>query len=373
MKRILIFAGTRPEAVKTAPVMRVLKDTPGVEAILVSSGQHKEMLCQAFADFGLRPDCDLEVMAPGQTLASLTAKLFAAADGLLTALKPDCVLVQGDTSTVFAVSVCAFYLGIPVGHIEAGLRSFRLDAPFPEEFNRRAAGIVARWHFAPTETARDNLLREHTPVSSIHVTGNTVIDALLWMKNQGGAGPQLLPPQVRRALDTGRRLILVTGHRRENFGQGLAELCRALRELAEAYPDVAFVYPVHLNPQVRGPIFEALNKNPGVLLLDPLPYKPFISLLDAAHIVLTDSGGVQEEGPALGKPVLVMREVTERPEGVAAGTARLVGADARNIIKETARLLDDKEAYTAMARAVNPYGDGLAAIRIKDALLRELP
>lgn len=325
MKRILIFAGTRPEAVKTAPVARILRTTPGVQAALVSSGQHKEMLRQAFADFGLEPDYDLDVMTQGQSLASLTAKLFATVDKLLTAQKPDCILVQGDTATVFAASVCAFYRGIPVGHIEAGLRSYRLDAPFPEEFNRRATGIVARWHFTPTEAARQNLLKEHTPDEWIHVTGNTVIDALLWIKSEGGAGAHLLPPQARQALDKGKRLVLVTGHRRENFGHGLAELCRALLELAGAYPEVSFVYPAHLNPQARGPILETLKGQNGVLLLDPLPYKPFISLMDASYMVLTDSGGVQEESPALGKPVLVLREVTERPEGVAAGTARACG------------------------------------------------
>ena len=369
--KILLFAGTRPEAIKVAPVAQVLRNTPGMETMLVSSGQHREMLHQAFADFGLKPDIDLSVMTPGQTLASLTARLFDAVDALLADQRPDCVLVQGDTTTVFVAATCAFYRGIPFGHIEAGLRSHRLDAPFPEEFNRRTAGIMARWHFAPTSIARDNLLAERVPDNLIHVTGNTVIDALLWMKAHGGATEETLPESVRQQLAMGKRLLLVTGHRRENFGGGFLDICKAVRELADAYDDLCIVYPVHLNPNVLTPVHEQLGGHPGILLIEPLAYKPFSALMNASHIVLTDSGGVQEEAPGLGKPVLVMREVTERPEGVTAGTARLVGTDVKKITDAVSRLLDSPQAYAEMAQAVNPYGDGHAAERIRDILLEQ--
>ena len=369
--KILLFAGTRPEAIKVAPVARLLREVPRLDVRLVSSGQHREMLHQAFADFGLKPDFDLSVMTPGQTLASLTARLFEAVDALLAEQRPDRILVQGDTTTVFVVATCAFYRGIPFGHIEAGLRSHRLDAPFPEEFNRRAAGIMARWHFAPTVAARDNLLAERVPEEAIHVTGNTVIDALLWMKAHGGAESQALPESVRCELAKGKRLMLVTGHRRENFGGGFLDICAAVRTLADAHDDLCVVYPVHLNPNVFTPVHEQLGGRPNILLIEPLPYKPFIALMGASHIVLTDSGGVQEEAPALGKPVLVMREVTERPEGVAAGTARLVGTNTDMIVREVTRLLHDPQEYATMAHAVNPYGDGHASERIRDILLEQ--
>ncbi len=367
--RILTFAGTRPEAIKVAPVVKALQHTPNCENLLVSSGQHHEMLYQAFADFQLTPDIDLKVMQPNQTLASLSAKLFETVDKLLEKEKPQWVLVQGDTTTVMVTALCAFYRGIKVGHIEAGLRSFRLDAPFPEELNRRVAGIVANRHFAPTNTAKENLLREHVMEKDILVTGNTVIDALLWMREFGGATVDILPDQIREQLAKNKRLLLVTGHRRENFGQGFLEICQALKDIAQQHEDLCIVYPVHLNPNVSEPVNRILQGQSNIMLIPPLQYKAFIALMNASTLILTDSGGVQEEAPALGKPVLVMREITERPEGVEAGTAKLVGAHAKNIVKEVHTLLTDSTAYTQMAQAVNPYGDGKAAQRIVNALL----
>ncbi|MFV0422650.1 non-hydrolyzing UDP-N-acetylglucosamine 2-epimerase [Oleidesulfovibrio sp.] len=370
--RILIFAGTRPEAIKVAPVVIALREHLEFDVRLVSSGQHHEMLYQAFADFGLVPDIDLKVMRPGQTLASLSSRLFESIDALLGQEMPDCILVQGDTTTVMIASLCAFYRGIKVGHIEAGLRSFQLDAPFPEELNRRVAGIVADLHFAPTETARSNLLREHAAEDRILVTGNTVIDALFWMLQHGGSNSDLLPEDVLHNLSEGKRLILVTGHRRENFGKGFEAICRALSEIVAQHEDVFVVYPVHLNPNVKAPVTQELEKTERIILIEPLQYKSFIALMNAASIILTDSGGVQEEGPALGKPVLVMRDVTERPEGVVAGTAKLVGTNTENIVEEVGKLLIDSTYYDRMAKAVNPYGDGLASQRIRDALLAML-
>lgn len=367
--RILIFAGTRPEAIKVAPVVIALREHPEFDVRLVSSGQHHEMLYQAFADFGLVPDIDLKVMRPGQTLASLSSRLFESIDALLDQETPDCILVQGDTTTVMIASLCAFYRGVKVGHIEAGLRSFNLNAPFPEELNRRIASIVADMHFAPTETARSNLLREHAGDHNIFVTGNTVIDALLWMLQHGGSNSNLLPENVLHNLSEGKRLILVTGHRRENFGKGFEAICRALSDIVARHEDVFVVYPVHLNPNVKATVTQVLGKTERIFLIQPLQYKAFIALMNAASIILTDSGGVQEEGPALGKPVLVMRDVTERPEGVAAGTAKLVGTNRENIVDEVCKLLIDSEYYDTMAKAVNPYGDGLASQRIRDALL----
>ncbi len=366
--RILIFAGTRPEAIKVAPVVKNLQARPDCDPLLVSSGQHHEMLYQAFADFNLTPDIDLKVMQPNQTLASLSGKLFGAVDALLEEQKPDWVLVQGDTTTVMITALCAFYRGVRVGHIEAGLRSFRLDAPFPEELNRRVAGIVATKHFAPTITAKENLLREHIDEQDILVTGNTVIDALLWMRQFGGATTDILPEQVRKVINEGKRIVLVTGHRRENFGEGFLEICQALKDIAQLHEDICIVYPVHLNPNVAEPVNAILQNQDRIILISPLQYKAFIALMGAATLILTDSGGVQEEGPALGKPVLVMREITERPEGVEAGTAKLVGARAANIVKEVHTLLSDEKAYARMAQAINPYGDGNASQRIIEAL-----
>ena len=369
MQKFLVFAGTRPEAIKVAPVVHELRARAGTQVTLVSSWQHKELLTQTLADFNLKPDVDLCVMRPNQDLGVLTARLFASITELLEKEKPHWVLVQGDTTTVFAAATCAFYRGCPVGHIEAGLRSFDMRAPFPEEFNRRAASLVADLHFAPTEKARQNLLNEHIQEDRIFVTGNTVIDSLLWMRNQAGVGAALLPESVRSALDSGKRLLLMTGHRRENHGRGFEHICQAITDLVQQHTDMIVVYPVHPNPNVRKPIQERLSGHDRILLLDPLEYKSVIALLDAAHIVLTDSGGIQEEAPALGKPVLVLRDVTERPEGVDAGTARLVGTVADTIVREVTHLWTSQDAYARMAHAINPYGDGQAARRIVDTLL----
>ena len=369
MQKFLVFAGTRPEAIKIAPVVHELRSRFGTQTILVSSGQHKELLTQTLADFNLKPDVDLSVMRPNQDLGRLTARLFATITKLLERENPHWVLVQGDTTTVFAAAICAFYRGCPVGHIEAGLRSFDMRAPFPEEFNRRAASLVATLHFAPTEKARQNLLSEHVQASRIVVTGNTVIDSLLWMRNQARVNAVLLPEPVRNALNTGQRLLLMTGHRRENQGLGFENICQAIGDLIRQHRDMIVVYPVHPNPNVRNFIQERLSGNDRIFLLDPLEYKIFIALLDAAHIVLTDSGGIQEEAPALGKPVLVLRDVTERPEGVEAGTARLVGTTTDTIVREVTQLWTSEDAYAHMAHAINPYGDGQAAKRIVDILL----
>ncbi len=369
MKKFLIFAGTRPEAIKVAPVVHELRARSGTQVVLVSSGQHRELLSQTLADFNLKPDIDLCVMRPNQDLGRLTARLFTAISELLEREKPHWVLVQGDTTTVFAAATCAFYQGCPIGHIEAGLRSFNMTAPFPEEFNRRSVSLITQLHFAPTENARQNLLNEHIPKENIIVTGNTVIDSLLWMQKQEDVNKTILPKSIRTALDSGKRILLMTGHRRENQGLGFRNICHALRNLVQQYSDMVVVYPVHPNPNVRRTIQEQLANHDRILLLDPLEYKSFIALLDTAHIVLTDSGGIQEEAPALGKPVLVLRDSTERPEGVEAGTARLVGTATDTIMDEVTRLWSSKDIYLSMAHATNPYGDGQAAKRIVDKLL----
>lgn len=371
MKHILILAGTRPEAIKVAPVVRVLRQMPAVRTTLVASGQHREMLQQAFSDLAIEPDKDLAVMRPGQSLTGLTARLFETLGPFFEGEKPDWILGQGDTTTVLVASICAFYLGIPFGHIEAGLRSHRLDAPFPEEFNRRVTGIIAQKHFAPTEQARQNLLHEHVSDASILVTGNTVIDSLQWMRDSGEAHAGLLDAAIQRHMNAGMRLLLVTGHRRENHGQGFEDICQALLSLVERFKDMVITYPVHPNPKVHDVVQSRLGGHSRIFLLQPAPYKPFVALMNAAHVVLTDSGGVQEEAPALGKPVLVLRDVTERPEGITAGTARLVGTSASRIEDEVSRLWTDDRAYAAMAHAISPYGDGKAAGRIVRALLPE--
>lgn len=369
--KVVIIAGTRPEAIKLAPVVMELRRRAAetrLDVRLCASGQHLQMLRQAFADFDLTPDEDLAVMQPSQSLAGLSASLFQAIDPFLAYERPEWLLVQGDTTTVMVAALCAFYRGIKVGHVEAGLRSYRKDAPFPEEINRRVAGVVADLHFAPTVKSRDNLLREGVKAADVLVTGNTVIDALLWMRERVRGESGLLPPQVVQALERGQKIVLVTGHRRENFGQAMEDICRAIKTLADRREDAFFVYPVHLNPNVQGPVKALLSNHPRVALLPPMSYKPFVALLDACALVLTDSGGLQEEAPALGKPVLVMRDVTERPEGVEAGVARLVGSDPRTIVAATEKLLSDAQARQAMTRAANPYGDGFAARRIVDAI-----
>lgn len=365
--RVLSVFGTRPEAVKMAPVVDRLRRTPGVEARVCVTAQHRQMLDQVLGLFDIVPDFDLDVMEPDQALAPLTTAIFRGLDPVLEQFQPDWVLVQGDTTTVLAAALLAYYRHIRVGHVEAGLRTGDKWQPFPEEINRRVAGVVADLHFAPTARARENLLREAVPSERIIVTGNPVIDALRTI----AARPYDPANGPLAGIPFERRLILVTAHRRENFGAPLEQIFTALRRLAEHYRDeVVFVYPVHLNPKVRQPAQRMLGAVPNIMLLDPLDYLPMVHLLGRCTLVLTDSGGLQEEGPALGKPVLVLRHVTERPEAIEAGTARLVGTDADRIEDEVRRLLDDPAAYAEMAHAVNPFGDGHAAEKIVEALLR---
>jgi UDP-N-acetylglucosamine 2-epimerase (non-hydrolysing) len=364
--RVLSILGTRPEAVKMAPVIERLARTAEVMSRVCVTAQHRQMLDQVLGLFNIQPDYDLDLMRPDQPLADLSAALFAALDPVLHDCRPDWVLVQGDTTTVMVASLLAYYHHARVAHVEAGLRTGDKWQPFPEEINRRVAGVVADLHFAPTAWARDNLLREGVPPRQIVVTGNPVIDALLAVSSRPYdwlSGPLAAVPQDRR-------LVLVTAHRRENFGAPLESIFRALRILAKTYGDsVAIVYPVHLNPNVQEPARRILGDLPNVHLLAPLDYLPMVHLMKHSHLVLTDSGGLQEEAPALGTPVLVMRRVTERPEALEAGTARLVGTETGRIVAETRRLLDDPEAHAAMAHAVNPFGDGHAAERIVAALL----
>ncbi len=366
---IAVFIGTRPEAVKMAPVVKALQQSAALEPLVIATGQHREMLRQVVELFEIPIARELDVMQPNQTLAGLTARLITVIDQTLTDIRPAASLVQGDTTTVLAASLASFYQRIPVGHVEAGLRTGNLSAPFPEEANRRLASPLVKFHFAPTELARQNLLREGIDANSICVTGNTVIDALhLEVARQ--SHPEV-EQQLRRELDallgpgwTQQPLILVTGHRRESFGDGFLQICQALSELAERHPQVRFVYPVHLNPNVQQPVYRLLGDRPNITLTAPLSYRPFVALLRACRFVVTDSGGVQEEAPGLGKPVLVMRETTERPEGVTAGTVQLVGADAARIVAGVERLLTDTLMFKRMSQASNPYGDGRAAQRI---------
>lgn len=371
-KKILCVFGTRPEAIKLAPVVLELRSRAEFQVSVCVTAQHREMLDQVLETFAIRPDYDLGIMRPGQDLFELTARCLTGLRDVLEKEQPAWVVVQGDTTTVLAAALAAFYLGLRVAHVEAGLRTFDKRRPFPEEINRRLASHVADLHFAPTETARRNLRSEGVPDESIFVTGNTVVDALLYVREKyRGRWPA--PPGMR-ALSSkeapGKRLVLVTGHRRESFGPGFERICEALRRIAER-PDVEVVYPVHLNPNVHGPVFRILGNSPNVQLLEPAPYVPFVGLMESAFLILTDSGGIQEEAPSLGKPVLVMREVTERPEAVEAGTVRLVGTDVERIVSAVGELLDDPAAYQRMSRAHNPYGDGQAAGRIANILLRQ--
>ncbi|HAW94660.1 MAG TPA: UDP-N-acetylglucosamine 2-epimerase (non-hydrolyzing) [Phycisphaerales bacterium] len=376
MPRVAVIIGTRPEGIKMAAVCRALQDAPDMDPVLVSTGQHREMLAQVLDVFGLEADVELDLMRGNQSLAGLTARLFEALDGMLETVKPDMVLVQGDTTSVMCGAIASFYRGIPVGHVEAGLRTGDLSAPFPEEANRVLASRVTTLHFAPTEGSRRNLLDELVPEERIQVTGNTVIDSL-FLEVDRQRNDQTLKSDIDDRLgemlpeDIIRRdrpYVLITGHRRENFGDGFESICTALLNLARRFPDHGFVYPVHLNPNVRGIVHDRLSDQTNIHLLPPVDYRLFVALMSGSRLLLTDSGGVQEEAPSLGKPVLVMRETTERPEGVAAGTVRLVGTDAGLIEEEVARLLEDPSAYAAMAHLENPYGDGRAADRIVDGI-----
>lgn len=368
MKVLTVF-GTRPEAIKMAPVVKALASDSAFDVNVCVTGQHRHMLDQVLELFGIRPDFDLNLMKPDQDLFDITARVMSGMRDVFRKWRPDMVLVHGDTTTSFAASLSAHYFRIRVGHVEAGLRTHDKFSPWPEEMNRRLTGSLADLHFAPTPSARLNLLQENVPESFIHVTGNTVIDALLEVVRRLREDVGLRGGIEKRFnfFDPAKRLILVTGHRRENFGAGFENICRALADIA-ARGDVQVAYPVHLNPNVQDPVHRILGDTPNVFLLEPLDYLPFVYLMDRCALVITDSGGVQEEAPSLGKPVLVMRDATERPEAVEAGTVRLVGTDRGKIVREARRLLDDADTCAAMSRIHNPYGDGMAAHRIRKCL-----
>lgn len=371
---VLVVFGTRPEAIKMAPVVRALTESRSLRPVVCVTEQHREMLAQVLGFFALEPDVRLGVMQPGQSPSQVAARILERLPAVLQAVAPAAVLVQGDTTTTLAAGLAAFHEGIPVGHVEAGLRTYRLDAPFPEEMNRQVVTRLTRWHFAPTAWAAANLTREGVPEAAVHVVGNPVIDALQWAVGHLGAHRD----GVLSGLEAGgRKLILVTAHRRESFGEPFRALCIALRQIVERNPDVELVYPVHLNPAVQEPVREELGRVDRVHLILPLAYWDLVDLLRRSYLVVTDSGGIQEEAPTLGKPVVVLRETTERPEGVSAGTAVLVGTGTAGIVSVVERLLRDPEAYGRMATAHNPYGDGRTAERIvavlEAALVPETP
>ncbi|AWH88810.1 non-hydrolyzing UDP-N-acetylglucosamine 2-epimerase [Limnobaculum parvum] len=369
MKVLTVF-GTRPEAIKMAPLVHALADDDYFESKVCVTAQHREMLDQVLKLFNIKPDYDLDIMRPGQGLTEITCRILEGLKPVLEEFKPDVVLVHGDTTTTLATSLAAFYQRIPVGHVEAGLRTGDLYSPWPEEGNRKLTGHLAMYHFSPTETSKQNLLTEAIPDSRIFVTGNTVIDALFWVRNRIHNDAQLKQEMEQRYsfLQQDKKIILVTGHRRESFGDGFERICSALADIARTHPDVQVVYPVHLNPNVREPVKRILSHIDNVILIEPQDYLPFVYLMDHAYLILTDSGGIQEEAPSLGKPVLVMRKTTERPEAVSAGTVRLVGTNIALILEEVSRLLTDENEYHLMSRAHNPYGDGKACQRILDAL-----
>ena len=367
--------GTRPEAIKMAPVVPALASDPRFESICCVTAQHRDMLDQVLGLFELTPDHDLDLMRPGQTLHKLTARIIAGLGDVFEDDRPDVVLVHGDTTTTLAATLAAFYARIPVGHVEAGLRTGDLTAPFPEEANRVLADRICAFHFPPTERSAQNLRDEAMPDAGICITGNTVIDALLWVRERVSGRPfdaDTYGTATAVLADPTKRVVLVTGHRRESFGGGFERICTALSQLSDRYPDVHFIYPVHLNPRVQEPVHRHLSGRSNIHLLRPLDYAPFVRLMDRSTVILTDSGGIQEEAPSLGKPVLVMRDVTERPEGVAAGTVKLVGTNVARLVGEVSTLLDDPNAYAAMHRAHNPYGDGKASARILDFLAERL-
>lgn len=382
MKKIMLVFGTRPEAIKMAPLVKEFQKHPDTfQTIVCVTGQHREMLDQVLHIFDIRPDFDLNIMKQGQDLYDVTARVLTGMRDVLREAQPDVVLVHGDTTTSTAAALAAFYQQIPVGHVEAGLRTHNILSPWPEEMNRQITGRIASYHFAPTALSRQNLLQENVDDANITVTGNTVIDALYWVvdriKNDRSLDAEL-EEVLRRAgydvnrLADGRPLVLITGHRRENFGNGFINMCTAIKQLTERYPNVDFVYPMHLNPNVRRPIHEVFGDDLSNLgnmhFIEPLEYLSFVYLMEKSTIVLTDSGGIQEEAPGLGKPVLVMRDTTERPEALEAGTVKLVGTDREKIFNEVSTLLDDAAAYARMSQAVNPYGDGLACSRIVERL-----
>ncbi|MGX5357839.1 non-hydrolyzing UDP-N-acetylglucosamine 2-epimerase [Kocuria sp. KH4] len=364
---IMAIYGTRPEGIKMAPLVLALRDDPRFEVRVVVTGQHREMLDQVNQNFGIVPDCDLDIHAPGQSLTQISNRTLEGLTAILEKDRPDAVLVQGDTSTTFVGALAAFYAEVPVVHTEAGLRTGNKYSPFPEEINRRLTGQIASLHLAPTAASRENLLKENIDASTIVVTGNSVIDALLITVD---SRPRIDDPALAQRLAEGRPVVLVTAHRRESWGEPLQAVGRAIAALARQHPDHDFVFPAHRNPLVRAAIQPAVQDLPNVLMTEPLPYAQFCALLERSSIILTDSGGVQEEGPSLGKPVLVMRETTERPEAVAAGAVKLVGTDEKAIVREVSTLITDQDEYSRMARALNPYGDGRAAERTVHALAR---
>lgn len=369
MKRILSIFGTRPEAIKMAPIVKSLAEAEGLDSRVIVTAQHREMLDQVLKLFEIAPDYDLNLMTAGQGLHETMVGILMGLRPILEDFNPDLVLVHGDTTTTLSASLAAYYAKISVGHVEAGLRTHNIYSPWPEEVNRKVAASIASLHFAPTVSSRDNLLKENVPAETIFVTGNTVIDALMSVVSKLESDAELsriLDGQL--GIDSSRRLIVVTGHRRESFGSGFDRICTALEEISRRN-DVQIIYPVHMNPNVQGPVQARLGSIPNVQLIPPQEYLPFVHLMRRSHLILTDSGGVQEEAPSLGKPVLVMRETTERPEALGAGTVRLVGTDAKIIVSEVNRILDDRDSYMAMSRAHNPYGDGLAARRIYDAIV----
>ena len=385
MKKVMLVFGTRPEAIKMAPLVKAFEQyTEDFKTIVCVTGQHREMLDQVLRLFDITPDYDLNIMKQGQDLYDVTSRVLLGMRDVFFEAKPDVVLVHGDTTTSTAAALAAFYQQIPVGHVEAGLRTHNIYSPWPEEMNRQITGRIATYNFSPTPLSRHNLLEENVSEQSIVVTGNTVIDALYWVVDKIKCD-EVLSEELKEALsvsgydtdrlgnlNSGRRLVLITGHRRENFGDGFINMCTAIRDLAQKYPNVDFVYPMHLNPNVRKPIHEVFGENlnglGNMFFIEPLEYLSFVYLMEKATLVLTDSGGIQEEAPGLGKPVLVMRDTTERPEALEAGTVKLVGTDYAKIMKEVSLLLDDAAYYDTMSKAVNPYGDGKACVRIVDFL-----
>ena len=383
MRKVMLVFGTRPEAIKMAPLVKEFQKQPKrVETVVCVTGQHREMLDQVLKIFDIKPDYDLNIMKQGQDLYDVTARVLTGMRDVLKEVKPDVVLVHGDTTTSTAAALAAFYQQIPVGHVEAGLRTHNIYSPWPEEMNRLLTGRLATYHFSPTPLSRNNLIKESIDDRNIIVTGNTVIDALYWVVDKIKNNKELnneLENVLSKAgydvnrLNNGKKLVLITGHRRENFGDGFINMCTAIKDLTVKYPDLDFVYPMHLNPNVRKPIHEVFGENlsglKNMFFIEPLEYLSFVYLMEKSSIVLTDSGGIQEEAPGLGKPVLVMRDTTERPEALDAGTVKLVGTDYNKIVNEVSSLIDDKAAYEKMSKAVNPYGDGLACGRIVNALL----
>lgn len=375
MKKVLLVFGTRPEAIKMAPLVKAFENESSIESKVCVTAQHREMLDQVLEMFDIKPHYDLNLMKPGQDLYDITANVLLGMKSVLEEFKPDVILVHGDTTTTSSASLAAFYQKIEVGHVEAGLRTGDIYSPFPEEVNRQITGILANYHFAPTTTSQNNLLKENKDPKNIIVTGNTVIDALFLALDKIETNEELKDKIINSInsqykLTENKKIILVTGHRRENFGQGFINICEALKEIAINNPDIDIVYPVHLNPNVQKPVKETLSNTPNVYLIDPLQYESFIYMMNKSYFIITDSGGVQEEAPSLGKPVLVMRDTTERPEAVEAGTVKLVGTNKETIIKEAQKLLDDHNEYNKMSKAHNPYGDGKACERIVEFIKR---